>query len=224
MLEVSNLSKEYTTLQGPLTILSGITFSLSRGDALSVMGPSGSGKSTLLYILGTLEAPTSGIVTLDGQNPFQMDEREIAAFRNKTIGFVFQEHCLLPQCSVLENVLIPTLVAGSDGHYLERARWLLEQVGLSNRLDHRPAELSGGERQRVALARALIRNPLLLLCDEPTGNLDHQSAEAVASLLVELHQRRETILIVVTHNPALAAKFPIQFQLAAGQIQPHNEA
>jgi lipoprotein-releasing system ATP-binding protein len=188
------------------------------------MGPSGSGKSTLLYILGTLESPSSGTVTLDGQNPFHLDERDLATFRNKAIGFVFQEHCLLPQCSVLENVLIPTLVADSDDQYVERARSLLGQVGLSDRLDHRPAELSGGERQRAAVARALIRNPLLLLCDEPTGNLDHQSAETVASLLVELHQRRETILIIVTHNPALAAKFPKQFQLAAGQIRPHNTA
>ena len=114
MLEVSNLTKEYTTPQGPLTILSGITFSLSRGDALSIMGPSGSGKSTLLYILGTLESPTSGIVTLDGQDPFQLDEKDLATFRNNAIGFVFQEHCLLPQCSVLENVLLPTLVADSD--------------------------------------------------------------------------------------------------------------
>ena len=222
MLEVSNLTKEYTTPQGPLTILSGITFSLSRGDALSIMGPSGSGKSTLLYILGTLESPTSGIVTLDGQDPFQLDEKDLATFRNNAIGFVFQEHCLLPQCSVLENVLLPTLVAGSDDQYLERARSLLEQVGLSDRLDHRPAELSGGERQRTALARALIRNPSLLLCDEPTGNLDQQSAEAVASLLVELHRRQETVLIVVTHNPALAERFPVRFQLAAGQIRRHN--
>lgn len=186
------------------------------------MGPSGSGKSTLLYILGTLESPTSGSVTLDGQNPFQLHQRELAIFRNKAIGFVFQEHCLLPQCSVLENVLIPTLVARSDDQPIQRARSLLEQVGLLDRLDHRPAELSGGERQRVALARALIRNPLLLLCDEPTGNLDHQSAETVASLLVELHQRQETILIVVTHNPALAGRFPIRFQLVTGQIRPHN--
>jgi lipoprotein-releasing system ATP-binding protein len=222
LLEVSNLTKEYTTQRGPLTILSGITFSLSRGDAMSIMGPSGSGKSTLLYILGTLESPTSGSVTLDGQNPFQLHQRELAIFRNKAIGFVFQEHCLLPQCSVLENVLIPTLVARSDDQPIQRARSLLEQVGLLDRLDHRPAELSGGERQRVALARALIRNPLLLLCDEPTGNLDHQSAETVASLLVELHQRQETILIVVTHNPALAGRFPIRFQLVTGQIRPHN--
>src|SRR5437867_3897972 len=222
LLEVSNLTKEYTTPRGPLTILSGITFSLSRGDALSIMGPSGSGKSTLLYILGTLESPTSGIVSLDGQNPFQLPQKELALFRNKTIGFVFQEHCLLPQCTVLENVLIPTLVAESEDQYIERARSLLEQVRLSDRLDHRPAELSGGERQRVALARALIRNPLLLLCDEPTGNLDHQCVEMVASLLVELHQRQQTILIVVTHNPALAGRFPIRFQLVAGQIPPHN--
>ncbi len=143
-----------------------------------MMGPSGSGKSTLLYIIGALEPPTSGTVTLDGQNPFRLAERELAAFRNQKIGFIFQDHCLLPQCSVLENVLTPTLVAGADHDDVERARSLLDQVGLSERLDHRPSELSGGEKQRVALARALIRQPLLLLCDEPTGNLDRHSAES----------------------------------------------
>jgi lipoprotein-releasing system ATP-binding protein len=177
------------------------------------MGPSGSGKSTLLYILGALEPPTSGTVTLDNQNPFQLKSRQLAAFRNKQIGFIFQDHCLLPQCSVIENVLTPTLVSEKDHNDEERARTLLEQVGLLDRLEHRPAELSGGERQRVALARALIMKPQLLLCDEPTGNLDQKSADAVASLLVELHQRRDTILVVVTHNAELASRFPRQFQL-----------
>lgn len=220
LLEVNNLSKEYPTPRGPLPILSEVSLSLSRGDAACIMGPSGSGKSTLLYILGALEPPTSGAVTLDGQNPFQLQERELAAFRNKKMGFVFQDHCLLPQCSVLENVLTPTLVAESDGNYQERARMLLDQVGLTERIDHRPAELSGGEKQRVALARALIRNPVLLLCDEPTGNLDRRSAEAVASLLLELHKRQETILIVVTHSVELAAKFPTRFQLIDRRLQP----
>lgn len=183
------------------------------------MGPSGSGKSTLLYILGALEPPTAGTVTLDGRNPFQLPEKELAAFRNKQIGFVFQDHCLLPQCSVLENVLTPTLVAPPTDGTLERARGLLDQVGLSDRIEHRPAELSGGEKQRVALARALIRQPTLLLCDEPTGNLDRMSAAAVASLLWELQARQRTILIVVTHNAELAARFPSRFELKDRRLE-----
>jgi lipoprotein-releasing system ATP-binding protein len=217
MLEVKELSKEYPTPRGGLPILSGVSLSLARGDAVSIMGPSGSGKSSFLYIAGALEPPTSGTVTLDGQNPFEMPERELAAFRNRRIGFIFQDHCLLPQLTVLENVLTPTLVGdargGSGGDELERARQLLEQVGLTARSEHRPAELSGGEKQRVALARALIRKPLLLLCDEPTGNLDHASAATVAELLLELHQRQETILVVVTHSAELAARFPMRYEL-----------
>jgi len=219
LLEVTDLTKEYPTPRGPLPILSGISLSLSRGDAVSIMGPSGSGKSTLLYILGALEPPTSGTVTLDGRDPFGLTERELAAFRNKQIGFIFQDHSLLPQCSVLENVLTPTLVAEADGGYAERARSLRDQVGISERIDHRPAELSGGEKQRVALARALIRQPLLLLCDEPTGNLDRKAAEVVASLLLELHRRQETILIVVTHSAELAARFPTRFELIEQQLR-----
>jgi len=219
LLQVSNLNKEYPTPRGPLPILADISLQLSRGDAVSIMGPSGSGKSTLLYILGALEPPTSGTVILDGQNPLQLTAKELAAFRNQKIGFIFQDHCLLPQCSVLENVLTPTLVAVSNSHDTERARSLLDQVGLTARLDHRPAELSGGEKQRVALARALIRQPLLLLCDEPTGNLDHASAEVVASLLLELHRQQQTILIVVTHSAELAAKFPRRFELTEGRLE-----
>lgn len=222
MLEVKRVSKDYPAPNGTLEILSEISFSLSRGDAVSIVGPSGSGKSTLLYILGALEPPTGGTVTLDGTNPFQLKQKELAAFRNKQIGFVFQDHCLLPQCSVLENVLTPTLVAEDRIDYAERARELLDQVGLSGRLDHRPAQLSGGEKQRVALARALIMNPQLLLCDEPTGNLDHNSAEAVAALLLELHLRQETILFVVTHNAELAARFPQRFELTDQQLRPCN--
>ena len=221
MLEVSHLSKSYPTPQGALEILSDVSLSLRRGEAVSIMGPSGSGKSTLLYIIGALDPPTAGTVTLDGQNPFQLKERELAAFRNKEIGFVFQDHCLLPQCTVLENVLTPTLVAPSaNGDDTERARTLLEEVGLSGRLTHRPAELSGGEKQRVALARALVRQPQLLLCDEPTGNLDQTAAERVASLLLELHRRQETILVVVTHSAELAARFPRRFRVADRQLQP----
>lgn len=219
MLQITNLTKEYPTPRGPLPILSDINLTFQRGDAAAVMGPSGSGKSTLLYVVGALEPPTSGSVTLDGQNPFELDEPRLAAFRNQKIGFVFQDHCLLPQCSVLENVLTPTLVANGSGDYVARAKKLLSQVGLSERLDHRPAELSGGEKQRVAIARALVREPLLLLCDEPTGNLDRHSAENVASLLLDLHKQQQTILIVVTHSAELASKFPTRFELVERQLK-----
>jgi lipoprotein-releasing system ATP-binding protein len=220
LLEVAHLSKDYPVPQGKLSILTDVSLSLSRGDAVAIMGPSGSGKSTLLYILGALEPPSAGTVRLDGQDPFQLKERELAAFRNKEVGFIFQDHCLLPQCSVVENVLTPTLVAQTDGDDKEeRARTLLEQVGLGERIRHRPAELSGGEKQRVALARALVMQPLLLLCDEPTGNLDHRSADVVASLLLELHRQQETILIVVTHSAELAARFPVRYELVERKLQ-----
>ena len=212
MLEVSQVRKDYGAPGGPLTILSGVSFSFERGDAVAIMGPSGAGKSTLLYILGGLEQPTSGTVVLDGRNLYQLGEKELAALRNQSIGFIFQDHCLLPQCSVLENVLVPTLVSSRTG-CVERARQLLDKVGLGDRLRHRPAELSGGEKQRVALARALICKPHLLLCDEPTGNLDQASADAVAALLLDLHQRQETILVVVTHSAELASRFPARYEL-----------
>ena len=225
MLHVAHLSKEYPTPRGPLPILSDVSFSLAPGDAAAIMGPSGSGKSSLLYILGALEPPTAGTVTLEGRNPFELAPAELAAFRNKAIGFVFQDHCLLPQCTALENVLIPTLVVpteeraqGGGGDATGRARRLLEQVGLGDRMDHRPGELSGGEKQRAAIARALVREPRLLLCDEPTGNLDHASADNVASVLVDLHHRQHTILIVVTQSAQLASKFPIRFELIDRQL------
>jgi lipoprotein-releasing system ATP-binding protein len=213
MLKVEHVSKEYPAPSGTLRIISDVSLALARGDAVSIMGPSGSGKSTLLYIMGALEPPSSGTVTLNGQNPFALEQKALAAFRNKEIGFVFQDHCLLPQCSVLENVLTPTLVSRGNNNVSERAKELLEQVGLADRLDHRPAKLSGGEKQRVSLARALITKPHLLLCDEPTGNLDHKSADVVASLLLELHRQQETILVVVTHSAELAARFPTRFEL-----------
>jgi lipoprotein-releasing system ATP-binding protein len=222
VLKVEDIRKSWPTPRGELRILDGVSLTLQRGDAVAVMGPSGSGKSTLMYILGALEPPTSGRVTLDGQDPHSLDERAQAAFRNQHIGFVFQDHSLLPQCSVLENVLAPTLVApGGRGDAVAdvaKARDLLTRVGLSERLEHRPGELSGGEKQRAALARALIRNPSLLLCDEPTGNLDRASAEGVASLLLELHAAARTILIVVTHSQALAEKLPIRYEMNAGKL------
>ena len=218
MLHVSELSKDYPTPRGPLRVLSGVSFDLAPGDAAAIMGPSGSGKSSLLYILGGLEPPSSGTVTLDGKNPFQLNAAGLATFRNKEIGFVFQDHCLLPQCTVLENVLVPTLLA-PDREDASRARALVERIGLADRIDHRPAALSGGERQRVAIARALIRSPRLLLCDEPTGNLDRAAAENVASVLLDLHRLKNTILLVVTHSAALAERFPARFTLVDTRLQ-----
>ena len=225
MLIATDIRKSYPTPRGPLEILNGISLTLSRGDAIAITGPSGSGKSTLLYILGALEPPSSGTVTLDNSNPFDLNERYQAAFRNRHIGFVFQDHSLLPQCSVLENVLAPTLAAARNGpashpHDAEqRARQLLQEVGLGDRLDHRPAELSGGEKQRAAVARALILNPSVLLCDEPTGNLDRTSANAVAELLLDLHAERKTILITVTHSAALAERFATRYEMDLGRLR-----
>ena len=220
MLKVENLSKEYPTPAGPLRIVSDVSLTLPPGSAVSIMGPSGSGKSTLLYMIGALEPPSSGTVTLKGQNPFLLNPKQLAAFRNQQIGFVFQDHCLLPQCSVIENVLTPTMVASSNGEPSQRATELLKQVGLAERFDHRPAQLSGGEKQRVALARALIMKPQLLLCDEPTGNLDQKSAEVVAGMLLDIHKQAETILIVVTHSKELAARFPQRFELTNQHLEP----
>jgi lipoprotein-releasing system ATP-binding protein len=213
VLEVTHVSKDYPTPRGPLPVLTDVSLSLAPGEAAAIMGPSGSGKSTLLYILGALEPPTAGTVTLDGRNPFELDAAGLAAFRNGQIGFVFQDHCLLPQCTVLENVLIPTLVAPGGEDQVEWARSLVAEVGLADRADHRPAALSGGERQRAAIARALVRRPRLLLCDEPTGNLDRASADNVASVLLDLHRRQQTVLVIVTHSPHLAEMCPVRFDL-----------
>ena len=225
MLSVTDLTKEYPTPRGPLRVLDRASLQMAPGDAAAIMGPSGSGKSSLLYIIGALETPTSGQVTLDGRNPFMLSATALAAFRNEQIGFVFQDHCLLPQCTVLENVLVPTLVsrkpnAGAKADDVTaRARELIAQVGLADRIDHRPGELSGGERQRVAIARALIRGPRLLLCDEPTGNLDHASADQVAGILLDLHRAKQTILVVVTHSADLAGKLPRRFELRDGTLR-----
>jgi len=212
-LQVSGISRQYPTPRGTLQILDAISFTMSAGDAAAITGPSGSGKSSLLYILGGLESPSSGTVTLDDTDIYSLDASRRAAFRNAEIGFVFQDHCLLPQCTVLENVLVPTLVATGESNFEDRARDLIDQVGLGDRLEHRPGELSGGEKQRVAIARALVRNPRLLLCDEPTGNLDADSAGNVASILFDLHAIQSNILIAVTHSPALASAFPMRFEL-----------
>lgn len=198
----------------PLRILSNINLTLDAGSSISIMGPSGSGKSTLLYIVGGLESPSSGTVSLNGKDVYQLKDDELATFRRDSVGFVFQDHCLLPQCTVLENVLIPTLASSrKDPDVLSRGRRLLDAVGLGPRLDHRPGELSGGEKQRCAIARALIHNPGLLLCDEPTGNLDRSTAADVADLLFDLHKEQQTILIVVTHSAELAKRFPQRFEM-----------
>ncbi|MGE3781082.1 MAG: ABC transporter ATP-binding protein, partial [Pirellulaceae bacterium] len=182
-------------------------------------GPSGSGKSTLLNVIGTLEAPTSGQVTLSGQDPFALSEPDQARFRNRHVGFVFQEHHLLPQLSVLENTLVPALAEGpASDDTLARARELIERVGLSHRIDHRPAELSGGERQRVAVARALLMRPTLLLADEPTGSLDRTNARAVGQLLLELPAQERTMMIVVTHSLELAQGFSRRVELDDGLL------
>jgi lipoprotein-releasing system ATP-binding protein len=219
MLLVSALTKSYPTPQGPLPVLRGVNLTLAPGESASIMGASGSGKSTLLYVVGGLDTPTSGQVTLSGVDPHRLAPKALAAFRNRSVGFVFQDHCLLPQCSVIENVLAPTIVSGTSQSDIDRARSLLDRVGLSGRTDHRPAELSGGEKQRVAIARALVREPALLLCDEPTGNLDRHTAESVSALLLELHQKAQTILVIVTHNPELGALCGRQVELASGTIR-----
>ncbi len=219
-LQLQNIQKEYLTRSGPLKVLDGVSLTLNRGDALAIMGPSGSGKSTLLHIMGTLDFPTAGTLQLDGIAPFGLNERDLAAFRNRRIGFVFQDHHLLPQCSVLENVLIPTLVnrEANKMELAKSAKELLDRVGLAHRIDHRPAELSGGERQRVAVARALIQKPLLVLADEPTGNLDRASAVIVGKLLIELNQQEQSILVTVTHSPDLAALFGKRHEMDDGRL------
>jgi lipoprotein-releasing system ATP-binding protein len=216
VLVTSHLSKRYDS-RGGVSILEDVSFEWDRGQSVAVMGPSGSGKSTLLYLLGALEPPTSGTVTLDDVDPYTLGEREQARFRSAKVGFIFQDHLLLPQLSALDNVLVPTVVSAgstSPDELRTRARDLLVEVGLGERLAHRPAELSGGERQRVAIARALIGQPTLLLCDEPTGNLDRATSDAVADLLLALHAQRRTILVVVTHSRDLAARFGRRYDLA----------
>jgi lipoprotein-releasing system ATP-binding protein len=218
-LQVENVTKQYPTRAAPLEVLRGVSLALDPGENLAILGPSGSGKSTLLSIIGTLESPTSGRVTLDGVDPAALDECGLAAFRSRRVGFVFQDHYLLPQCSVLENVLLPAVPLGAvEEATIRRAEMLLERVGLSERRSHRPAELSGGERQRAALARALINGPELLLADEPTGNLDRTTAHQVGQLLVEIQKAESTMLIVVTHSERLAELMQKRRELDGGVL------
>lgn len=214
---VSHISKAYPVRSGWLPILRDCSFELESGQSLSVVGPSGSGKSTLLSILGTLEPASSGLVCLDNIQILSLSEKELPKFRRHKIGFVFQEHHLLPQCTSLENVLIPFLAEGriaKEQH--DRALFLLKHIGLADRLEHRPAELSGGERQRVAIARALVYSPSLILADEPTGNLDRNNATIISDLLLELS--KTTILVIATHDPVLAARTSQQFQINSGTL------
>lgn len=230
LLKLVGVSKRYEAPgSGPaLAILEQISLEVGRGETLAVVGPSGSGKSTLLQIIGTLDRPSSGEVLLDGQDLNQLGELELAAVRNQQLGFVFQSHYLLPQCTVLENVLVPTLADGNhpgdSTRHPEpagtRAERLLKRVGLGERLSHRPGQLSGGERQRVAVVRALINRPQLLLADEPTGALDHVAALQLGQLLVELNREESVTLVVVTHARELAARMSRVLELKDGRLAP----
>jgi lipoprotein-releasing system ATP-binding protein len=221
MLEVKEVSKSFTSAAGSLDVLRAVSLALEPGEQLAIMGPSGSGKSTLLSVIGGLEAPTVGAVRLDGIDPFAGDAAARAAFRNRRIGFVFQEHHLLAGCTALDNVLVPGLAAGGvSRETVARGTRLLERVGLGGRLDHRPGELSGGERQRVAVARAVVLAPRLILADEPTGQLDSASAAEVTDLLVELSAESGGMLIVVTHSEPLARRIGSIRQLVDGRLLP----
>ncbi len=221
MLEVERISKSFPTASGTLQVLDGVAFTLAPGDRMAIMGPSGSGKSTLLSILGALEEPTSGTVRLDGADPISMTPDQRAAFRNRRIGFVFQEHHLLAGCTAIDNVVLPALATGSVSRDIEvRARRLLERVGLGDRLGSLPAELSGGERQRVAVARAVVLSPRLILADEPTGQLDAHASATVTELLVDLAAESGGMLVVVTHAEAVAARVGTVRQLIDGRLVP----
>jgi lipoprotein-releasing system ATP-binding protein len=218
-LRAEKLGKSFETGQSTVHVLQDVALELQRGESLGIIGPSGSGKSTLLHILGTLDRPSTGSLSIDDRDPFALDDTELARFRNSCVGFVFQEHHLLPQYTLLENTLLPALAfpdrrAGS----VEKARALLERVGLHDRLTHRPAELSGGERQRAAVARALMNSPSMLLCDEPTGNLDAETAERIGTLLCELHEQEQNVLIVVTHSLELAKRLSRRVELKQGRL------
>jgi lipoprotein-releasing system ATP-binding protein len=223
LLKLVNVTRRYDSPvnAAALTVLDQVSLEVARGESLAIVGPSGSGKSTLLQIIGTLDRPTSGSVVLDGKDLNGLDDERIAAVRNRQIGFVFQSHYLLPQCTVLENVLVPTL-ACPDGTLRdgagERAERLLKRVGLGERMSHRPGELSGGERQRVAVVRALINQPQLLLADEPTGSLDHASAQQLGQLLLELNREEGVTLIIVTHARDLANRMSRVLELTDGRL------
>jgi len=211
---VTNICKTYTSGRSDLRVLHDVNLTLCRGESIAITGPSGVGKSTLLQIIGTLDQPTSGTVTLFDENPFSLDPKLQAAFRNRQIGFVFQDHHLIPSLSAIENVLLPSLASDSStDKYLARATWLLEAVGLTDRMEHLPGQLSGGEKQRVAIARSLLLSPRLILADEPTGNLDPISARSITELLLRLQKLEQFMLVVVTHSQELASSLGKQLLL-----------
>lgn len=218
-LEVKDLCKSFSVGQSSVQVLDGVSFELQPGQSMAVVGPSGSGKSTLLYIIGTLESADSGTVRLGSDDIFMQKEKQLASFRNQNIGFIFQEHHLLPQLTVLENVLIPAMASGRpDTATIQYANELIESVGLADRIEHHPGQLSGGQRERVAIARALVMRPTLILADEPTGNLDVRTAEQISELLSDLPRRSGTMLITVTHWPVLAEAMDRSYSLVDGRL------
>lgn len=218
-LKITNLKKTFQSSGHDLEVIRGISFQMDPGENLVVLGPSGSGKSTLLHLIGTLDEPTAGSIEINGVDPFSLNETELAKFRNRNIGFVFQEHHLLPQLTVLENVLLPTIAHGSSSSAeIERARWLIDKIGLTERVTHRPGSLSGGERQRVAIARAMIFEPELILADEPTGSLDQKNSDLVAAMLLELQDSVQSMLITVTHSIELASHFGRRLNFLDGLV------
>ncbi len=220
LLELSRVSKQYDAFPMPAKVLKGVDLRLDPGEAVAVVGPSGCGKSTLLNIIGALDRPTSGSVTFKGRDVLELTPTDAAQFRNREIGFVFQLHHLLPQCTVFENVLVPTLVNPATREAGERARSLLERVGLADRADYRPGQLSGGERQRVAVVRALINEPSLLLADEPTGSLNEEGADNLTALLLELNREEGMALLVVTHSLHVAQRMNRVLELHDGLLLP----
>jgi len=219
LLEVRNLTKFYGTGAGKVEVLKGIDLTVAAGDTVALVGPSGAGKSTLLHLMGTIDRPSTGEVLFDGKDIFALADQPLASFRNRSIGFVFQFHHLLPEFTALENVMMPLLIGGERKKLAdERARALLNDVGLTHRITHRPGELSGGEQQRVAIARALVRSPRLLLADEPTGNLDMKTSEEVHALLYSIQSQTGISLVIVTHNERLAAGMARTVRIVDGRI------
>jgi lipoprotein-releasing system ATP-binding protein len=221
VIEVAKVSKSYDSPAGPVAVLRELDLKVAAGESVAIVGPSGSGKTTLLNLLGALDQPTSGTIAIDGSPIGGLDAEAAARFRNRTIGFIFQLHYLLPQCSVLENVLVPRLAGGWTEDASEtraRAESLLEQVGLKDRLEHRPWQLSGGEQLRVAIARSLINQPKIILADEPTGSLDPTTGERIADLLLRTNTAARVALVVVTHNPGLAQRMQKTYRLEAGRL------
>ena len=222
MIEIQNLVKRYSGPAGDITVLDELELKVLKGDSIAIVGPSGCGKTTLLNILGTLDIPSSGSVSISGKSLEGMDADEKARFRNHTLGFVFQQHFLLPQCSVLENVLIPRLAGDwqeGEDETRERAKKLIQELGLEHRLDHMPFQLSGGERLRAAVARALINQPALVLADEPTGSLDPSMGDQVADLFAQLNNQHDVTLVTVTHNMALANRMGRVYSLENGKLR-----